>query len=204
MSVLPGVDVRIAGSAAERVTMVDDSDPQPTVASHGSFAWSVIRRADRFAVRLRDFAHPALHAFAPIEYFPADEALRISAQLDRYETPRIVRVDTVIEGLDYLPSSPGVLRFDIAGQQFELEAYDAGQELLIVFGDASTGRDTYPAGRFLYADKPGPDGLTMLDFNTAQNPPCAFNEFATCPVAAPGNRLKIRIEAGERFEASGH
>ena len=204
MNVRPGADVRFGGNPVSRMQMADDTSEKPTVVTHGSFAWTVIRRDDRFAVRLRDFDHPALSAFPPIDYFPTDETLRVRAILQPYDRPRIVRIDTVVEGLDYNPSSPGLLRFDIGGQSFELEAYNAGDEFLLVFGDATSGRETYPAGRFLYASKPGKDGVTELDFNTAQNPPCAFNEFATCPIASPRNMLAIRIAAGERFDPSGH
>ena len=204
MQVRSGADVRMDGQSVNRVMMVDDNSGNPSVVTFGAFAWTVIRRDDRFAVRLRDFNHPALRTFPPIDYFPTDEKLRVEARLQRYDQPRIVRVDTVIEGLDYNPTSPGLLRFDIDGQSFELEAYNAGEEFLLVFGDKTSGRDTYPAGRFLYADKPGKDGVVLLDFNTAQNPPCAFNEFATCPVASPRNRLAIPIPAGERFDPSGH
>jgi len=204
MNVLSRADVRSGGNPVDRIRMADDKSDQPTVVTYGSFVWTVIRREDRFAVRLRDFAHPALGTFAPIEYFPTDETLRVKAILRRYERPKIVRIDTVVAGLDYNPSSPGMLEFEIAGQTFELEAYDAGGEFLLVFGDATSGGGTYPAGRFLYASKPGKDGTTVLDFNTAQNPPCAFNEFATCPVASPRNRLAIPVAAGERFDPSGH
>lgn len=204
MNLRSGADVRVGGHPVSRVQMADDTSDKPTVVTYGSFAWTVIRRDDRFAVRLRDFAHPALSALPPLDYFPTDETLRVKAKLHRYDRPRIVRIDTVVEGLDYNPSSPGMLQFDLAGQSFELEAYSAGAEFLLVFGDTTSGRETYPAGRFLYASKPGKDGVTVLDFNTAQNPPCAFNEFATCPVASPRNRLAIRIAAGERFDPSRH
>jgi hypothetical protein len=204
MIVRSGADVRFDGHPVDRMQMADDTSDKPTVVTHGSLAWTVIRRDDRVAVRLRDFAHPALSAFPPLDYFPTDETLRVLAKLQRYARPKIVRIDTVVEGLDYNPSSPGLLQFDIAGQSFELEAYNAGEELLLVFGDTTSGRQTYPAGRFLYVSRPGRDGITVLDFNTAQNPPCAFNDFATCPVASPRNRLAIRVAAGERFDASGH
>ena len=204
MIVQPGVVVECDDVPVSRMWIADDTSDKPVTITYGSFAWTVIRRDDRFAVRLRDFAHPALREFPAIEYFPTDETLRVRATLKRYEQPRIVRVDTVVEGLDYNPSSPGKLKFAVAGQVVELEAYAAGAELLIVFGDKTSGRDTYPAGRFLYADKPGDDGVTVLDFNTAQNPPCAFNEFATCPIASPRNRLAMRIAAGERYDPSGH
>lgn len=204
MRVRSGVDVRLDGNPVNQVMLADDTSGDPSVVTFGSFAWTVIRRDDLFAVRLRDFEHPALRTFPPIDYFPTDEKLRVKARLQRYAQPRIVRVDTVIEGLDYNPSSPGVLHFDIAGQPFELEAYDAGDEFLLVFGDATSGRETYPAGRFLYTDKPDDSGMVMLDFNTAQNPPCAFNEFATCPIASPRNRLAVPIAAGERYDRSAH
>ena len=204
MKVRSGVDVRIDGNPVSRLQLADDTSDHPSVVTFGSFAWTIIRRDDRFAVRLRDFEHPALSTFPPIDYYPTDENLRVQARLQRYDRPRTIRVDTVIEGLDYNPTSPGLLHFDIGGQSFELEAYNAGDEFLLVFGDATSGRETYPAGRFLYANKPGKDGVVVLDFNTAQSPPCAFNEFATCPIASPRNRLSIRISAGERLDPSGH
>ncbi|TDJ35334.1 MAG: DUF1684 domain-containing protein [Gammaproteobacteria bacterium] len=204
MNLHSGVDVRMDGSPVSRVQMADDTSENPGVVTFDSLTWSIIRRDDRFAVRLRDLEHPVLRTFPPIDYFPTDQNLRVEARLQRYERPRIVRVDTVIEGLDYNPTSPGLLRFEIGGQSFELEAYNAGDEFLLVFGDATTGRETYPAGRFLYASNPDEDGVVVLDFNTAQNPPCAYNDFATCPVASPRNRLAVRIPAGERFDPSGH
>ena len=69
-----------------------------------------------------------------------------------------------------------------------------------MFGDRTNGRETYPAGRFLYADAPDDDGRIVLDFNRAYSPPCAFNDFSTCPVASPRNRLPIRVPAGELYE----
>lgn len=94
--------------------------------------------------------------------------------------------------------------FDIDGETYELEAYASGDSLFFVFGDSTTGRETYPAGRFLYAAVPGDDGKTVLDFNRAYNPPCAFNDFATCPVASPRNRIGARIDAGEKFDPDVH
>jgi uncharacterized protein (DUF1684 family) len=96
------------------------------------------------------------------------------------------------------------VEFEIGGETQTLEAYASGDQLFFVFGDATTGRETYPAGRFLYADAPGTDGKTLMDFNRAYNPPCAFNDFATCPVASPRNRMAARIEAGEKFDPTVH
>ena len=103
----------------------------------------------------------------------------------------------MIEGLGYHPESPGVMEFELAGSSYELEAYQSGDRLFFVFGDETNGRETYPAGRFLYAFMPDETGRTVLDFNLSYSPPCAFNDFSTCPVASPRNRLPLRIEAGE-------
>ena len=75
---------------------------------------------------------------------------------------------------------------------------------LFVFGDATTGHETYPAGRFLYTGPADAEGRIILDFNKAENPPCAFNDYATCPVASPGNRLSAAIPAGERYTRGAH
>ncbi len=204
LSVNPEVDVHHMDRPVHKLLMAGDSAAAPVYVTHGTFAWTVIKRDNRFAVRLRDFDSPIVKNFAPIDYYPASQENRVSAKLHRYKKPRIIHVETVIEGLDYNPWSPGVVKFEIDGETFELEAYDAGGELFFVFGDQTSGRGTYPAGRFLYARKPDADGVTELDFNTAHSPPCAYNEFATCPIASARNRIATRITAGERYDPTQH
>ena len=199
-----GVEVRHNDRVVQSVLMADDTTASPVTVTHGSLAWTVIKRDDRYAVRLRDYEHPAIAAFPPIEYYPIDPGLRLNATLHRLAEPRELNLNTVVEGLGWRPESPGSVVFELEGEQFELEAYASGDQLFFVFGDRTSGRETYPAGRFLYAALPGDDGVTILDFNKAYNPPCAFNDFATCPVASPRNRLAARIEAGEKFDAAVH
>jgi uncharacterized protein (DUF1684 family) len=91
---------------------------------------------------------------------------------------------------------PGVVHFKHGSDDIKLQVLDDGDELMIVFADATSGKETYGAARFLYAKKPV-KGRTMLDFNLAENPPCAFTPYATCPLPPAGNRLSIRVEAGE-------
>jgi uncharacterized protein len=201
---VPGVDVRHEGAPIESILMSDDTTGTPVTVTHRSFAWMIIRRDGRYALRLRDFDNPAIAAFPPIEYFPINPGLRVTATLERFDAPKILDVDTVIEGLGYHPESPGTVVFEIDGTVHRLEAYASGDSLFFIFGDATSGKETYPAGRFLYADLPGEDGRTVLDFNRAYNPPCAYNDFATCPVASPRNRLAVRIEAGEKFDPATH
>ena len=204
MRVQTGVDVRVEGEPVNSVTMPDDTTDEAATATLGSLAWTVINRDGKFGVRLHDRSSRALEEMPPIPYFDINPDWRISGRLRRFEEPRVVAVGTVIEGLGWNPNSPGVVEFERDGERFELEAYAAGDRLFFVFGDATSGRETYPAGRFLYADMPGDDGQTELDFNRSYNPPCAFNDFATCPVASPRNRLPIAIEAGEKFDKALH
>ena len=204
MAVYDGVKVFHGETPVRSIVMDDDLSENPVVLTHGTLAWTVIRRDDKFAVRVRDFENPTIATFQPIDYFPTDLTLRVPATLELFAEPKQLRVDTVITGLDYRPQSPGNLKFEIGGRPFKLEAYQSGERLFLIFGDATSGHETYPAGRFLYASMPDESGVTMLDFNKAYNPPCAFNEFATCPVASPQNRLQIRIEAGELFDPAMH
>jgi len=204
MTVSPGIDVRSDGVQVEEIEIAADTTEHGVTITHGSLAWTVVERAGRYGVRLRDFEHPFVESFGPLPYFDIDPAFRVDATLRRYDEPKIANVGTVIEGLGYHPSSPGVVEFEIRGQTYELEAYTSGDSLFYVFGDR-TGEDaTYGAGRFLYSTAPGDDGKTVLDFNKSYSPPCAFNDFSTCPVASPRNRLPIRIEAGEKYDPKVH
>ena len=196
----PGAAVYSEDVRVGEILVADDTTADPVIITHASLAWTVIKRDGRYAVRLRDFEHPALATFPELPYFPIDPSWRIEATLERYERPQTVKAMTVIEGLDWNPESPGVAVFEKDGETHTLEAYTYGERLFFVFGDRTNGKETYPAGRFLYAETPDKDGRLVLDFNRAYSPPCAFNDFATCPVASPRNRLRIRVPAGELFD----
>lgn len=204
MSVADGVTVESDGAAVTSILIADDTTDAPVQITHRTLAWTVVKRDGRFALRVRDFEHPFVTTFGPLPYFEIDASLRVAAILRRYDEPRIANVATVIEGLGYHPESPGVVEFEIGDTTFDLEAYTSGERLFFVFGDETNRDDTYGAGRFLYADAPADDGATILDFNLSYSPPCAFNEFSTCPVASPRNRLSLRIEAGEKYDSALH
>jgi uncharacterized protein (DUF1684 family) len=204
LQVNPGVDVRHGADPVDSILIADDTTADPVALGHGSLAWTIILRDGRYALRLRDFNHPAVRNFAPLEYYPIDPAYRVTATLQPFDEPKILNVDTTIAGLGFRPESPGTLRFEIDGAFHQLEAYKSGDRLFIIFADQTSGRETYPAGRFVYTDWPDANGETILDFNKAYNPPCAFNAFATCPVASPRNRLRTRVEVGETFDPETH
>ena len=195
----PGAEVFSNGELVTELRLVHDEAGRPTVLTHGTLAWHAIHRMGQMGVRLRDLNHPAVSAFPGITSYPTDTAWRVAARFEAYAEPQERILSTVVEGLGWQPTAPGTLEFDIAGEPLSLEAYAAGPGFLLIFADLTTGKTTYPAGRYLYAFGPGADGTVLLDFNKAINPPCAFTDFATCPLPQPRNRLKIAIEAGEQY-----
>ena len=195
----PGAGVFSNGEPVTELRLVHDEEGEPTILTYGTLAWHVIGRMERIGVRLRDSSYSAVTAFPGIKSYPADPSWRVQARFEAYEEPQERVLNTVVEGLGWKPIAPGTLEFEVRGEPLSLEAYAAGPGFLLIFADLTTGRTTYPAGRYLYAYAPGPDGIAILDFNKAQNPPCAFTDFATCPLPTRRNRLPVAIEAGEQY-----
>jgi uncharacterized protein (DUF1684 family) len=161
------------------------------------FAWVVIQREDKVGLRFRNFKAKTLVAFKGIERFPVDAKWLIKAKvIPQNQNPLMIMN---VLGQNTAQKHGGQLEFDIEGVTYRLDAIDeGGVKLFVTFADATSGKTTYGSGRFLYIDKPDANGYTYIDFNNAYNPPCAFTEFATCPLPPPQNRLNISIPAGEK------
>jgi uncharacterized protein (DUF1684 family) len=157
-----------------------------------------IQRGDRIGIRMRDLHSRMRTGFTGLRWYPVREAYRVKAKFVAYPEPRTVRVPNVL-GQEPEMTSPGYVTFTLEGRTLRLEPVfesDERSELFFVFSDLTSRDATYRAGRFLYAGLPK-DGLVVLDFNKAENPPCAYTDFATCPLPLKENRLPVRIEAGE-------
>ena len=154
---------------------------------------------DRLAIRLRDKNSEIRKNFAGLKWYPPNEAYKVTGRFEPYQTAKTVKVPNILGDLETY-TAPGVVAFTLNGQEHKLEAFESGtgdrKRFFIVFRDLTSGKETYPAARFLYADLPV-NGQTTLDFNKAYNPPCAFNPYTTCPLPTEQNRLRVRIEAGE-------
>jgi uncharacterized protein (DUF1684 family) len=191
--------VTIDGIAQDRAVLRDDSRADPTTVAFGSVSFIAIDRSGRKGLRVRDSEAETRIHFKGIERFPVDPAWRIVADWIPLDPPFQLATGTVIGTIENYPA-PGRAVFERDGQRFELypvlEAPD-DKQLFLIFADATSGKETYGAARFLYADMPR-DGKIVLDFNKAYNPPCAFTPYATCPLAPPENRLDVRVTAGER------
>ncbi len=196
----PQAQVFLAGDPQRGpVTALDlatDAAGEPTVLSCGSLLLHVIDRGGRLFLRVKDRQAEALRTFTGIDRFPVDPRWRVTARLE--PGTGTVRVPNVLGQVDEEPS-PGTLVFTLDGTECRLVPTGApGQDLFIVFGDRSNGPETYPGGRFLSAGPPADDGTVVLDFNRAVNPPCAFSDFATCPLPPAGNTLPLADTAGEK------
>lgn len=181
-----------------KVLLKDNSGgEQPTRVTMGDAWFYLVRMEDLVGWRFRDPDSPALKAFTGIDNFPIDPNWRIEADWVPYEPPHEIELITIINTLSKT-DVPGKAVFERDGQRFELEpVVEDDGTLFFIFTDQTSGKETYGAARFLYAE-PAMDGKVVIDFNKAYNPPCALSPHVVCPTAPPQNRLKLRIDAGEK------
>jgi uncharacterized protein len=200
-----GTHATIDGEAVTSATLLDDSHAAPTTVAFGTVNFIAVDRDGRKGLRVRDHDAQTRAGFAGIDRFPVDPAWRIVADWLPLYPPFQLATGTVIGTIENYPA-PGKAVFERDGRRFELYPVlemPGDEELFLIFADATSGRETYGAARFLYAEMPR-EGKIVLDFNKAYNPPCAFTPYATCPLAPPENRLDLRVTAGELKYAGSH
>ena len=179
-----GVNAMVDSTRIDSVTLRSDKAVKPTVLRAGSVTYRLIG----------------------LDYFPLDTSLRVWARLVPHPTPRTVRILNVLGHTDEY-ASPGFLEFTVGGAPYRLTATYEGRDssqYFVIFRDQTSRDATYPAGRFMYATPADSAGYTILDFNRAYNPPCAFTAFATCPLPPAENVLAVPLKAGEKRYAGPH
>ncbi|AEI51680.1 DUF1684 domain-containing protein [Runella slithyformis] len=191
----PGAKVTVNGQPVTSLKIFSAED-HPVLAS-GSLRWFVIKRGNKYGIRLRDLESPGIQHFTGINTYSIDQKWRVEARLEPAATDKKIPI-TDVTGQTSLQTSPGTLVFTIDGKEYRLDAVESEDQLFILFADKTSGKETYGAGRFLYAERPNRQGITVLDFNRSINPPCAFTTFATCPLPPKQNRLPIAVKAGEK------
>jgi len=197
LRVSDGVVVQVNDKPVQEYVMTFETDKPPDQFKVGSLKLGVIKRGNRYGLRVRDKNSPARLHFKGLKWFPARENYRIIATFTAYDEPKEIRIMNVL-GDELKLKTPGLLTFTLNGQKFDLRpVIEDEKKLFIIFRDLTAAKTTYPAGRFLYADLPK-DGKVVLDFNRAENPPCAFTEFATCPLPPRQNFMNTAINAGEK------
>ena len=198
LKVESGVEAQSDGkSISTPIDLVSDEKGKPTEIRAGSQTFYLIRREDRFGIRLKDSQSKARVTFKGQHWFPIDESYKVTVRFEAFPEPKEVMVPNVLGG-KFKMKSPGTLKFTLKGKEYSLQpVVEEDETLFIIFSDKSNLDETYKSGRFLYADK-AVNGEARLDFNKAKNPPCAFTPFATCPLPPPGNNLDMEIKAGEK------
>jgi hypothetical protein len=198
LKVEKGVEALTDGKTVSEIELVSDEKGKPGAIQTGSQTFYLIKREDRFGIRLKDKNSKERAGFTGLKWFPVDKDYKIKAKFEAFDEPKEVLIPNVLGG-NFRMKSPGVLRFKLNGKKYALEPVleEGSDKLFIIFRDATSRAETYGAGRFLYAEK-AENGKVILDFNKAENPPCAFTSFATCPLPPPQNRLEVEIKAGEK------
>ena len=194
------------GKPVTALLLQSDAEGKPTVLKVGALKLLLIKRGQKLGLRVKDTANSARAHFAGLAYFPIDLAWRLVARFEPYDPPKTVPIANVLGMVENM-TSPGALVFEVNGKSYRLDPVleKGSKHLFIIFADQTSAKETYGAGRYLYAEPPGPDGRVILDFNKAHNPPCAFTRFATCPLPPRQNRLAIHVEAGEKkYAGAGH
>ncbi len=200
LGLMPGVEARLDDAPAQGGEFLrPDSSGSPNfLYLGGRLRMVLVERGGKLAVRLWDTQHPNRLHFGGRKWYEPDPAYRLTARVEPYNPPKAVSIPDML-GNDNPAQMHAALVMDIGGAEVRLDAErQPDGEYYIMFKDATSGKTTYPAVRYLLTGAAEGDTV-VVDFNRAYSPPCAFTDFATCPLPPPGNSLTVAIEAGEQY-----
>ncbi len=193
-----GRTIQVDAEQVEAAELKPDTTGIPSRVTVGDLSMVVIKRGDRYGIRLWDNHRPERETFSGRVWYPVQEAYRVNARYTPHEEPSHLKLPGADGGDQSIPAV-GLVKFQLAGADYHLEALEGPADgLFLIFRDETNGETTYEAGRYLVTEKPDKDRV-LLDFNRAYNPPCAFTAFATCALPPPQNHLQVFIEAGEKI-----
>ncbi|HTK38697.1 MAG TPA: DUF1684 domain-containing protein, partial [Pyrinomonadaceae bacterium] len=174
LTVDPGINAVSGGKTVTSINLLSDGKSDPTVVSVGSQSFFLIERDGRTGVRLKDTKSEQRSNFHGLKWYPTSSKFRVTATFVAFPKPKEILIPNVL-GSTFKMKSPGILRFRLNGKPYSLLPVEEGDHLFIIFRDITSKTETYGAGRFLYAAKAA-NGKVVLDFNKAENPPCAFTQ----------------------------
>ncbi len=190
------IDGQPAAAVSVLRTQGPDGKQQPTRVGFGSSYLYVVENGTQRGLRAKDNDAPLRTHFPGFDYFPIDPSWRIEADWVPFDKPHMLKI-AYVTGTESDTPIAGKAVFQRDGQTYELMPIDEDGRLFFVFSDRTAGKLTYGGARFLYATAPK-NGKVLLDFNLAENPPCAITPHVVCPLAPPENRLKLSVTAGEK------
>ena len=200
LTVRPGAEMTADNKPVTTLELKADTDGNgPTILKLNSLLINVIKRGDRVGVRVKDTESRTRREFKGLEYYPIDPRWRIEARFEPYQPAKAIPITNVL-GMTDDEASPGALAFDVDGKTYRIDPIlEKGEtDWFVMIADETTGKETYGAGRYLYVSPPDATGKVVIDFNKTYSPPCAFTNFATCPLPPRQNHLPFRIDAGEK------
>lgn len=193
----------LEGKPAREGTLSADNMHPSTLTWH-SLTMVVLPRGVRYALRIKDSNAPARAGFRGLHWYAPDLHYSVVARWIPYNPSHILRIPTIVGTTLDLPA-PGAAEFTLGGKTLRLEPVlesPRDTSLFFILRDATSQSSTYEAARFLRSVFPdhglAQPGTLVLDFNQLYNPPCAYTQYATCPLPPPQNRLSVPIEAGEQ------
>lgn len=194
VSCFPGLDIMVNGKKMD--TELAYPSDTPKIFEWKELRWNVIKRGDKFLLRLRDREHPARQKLTEIPNYPIAKNWSKKAVFVPSDSTYL-KLQNVLD-ISFNNESPGKLKFEHEGQDYFLYALHGGQDsLFVIFYDETSADETYGGGRYMYVDISDRSQI-KVDFNKAYSPPCAFTNFATCLLPPDENRLPIAIRAGEK------
>ncbi len=201
----PGVTATIQGQPITQATLLEsDVNRSPTIVQVGEVTFHILLRGDYYAVRVKQPTSPTRLNFAGRRWWPADANCRVQAHITRYDLPKAGEIPDML-GNTNPETMDCQLSFEIDGTPCTLDgSFIPTGQVYLIFHDLSCGQGSYPAGHFLLTEIPSSDERVVIDFNKAYNPPCAFTDFATCPLPPQQNHLAVHIHAGEKYTSHHH
>ena len=190
----------VDGKPVTTLKLQPDTSGNPTLVELGSLRLKAMVRGQRVGIRLKDVDSEEAKNYRGPVFFPLNLSYRVTATWVPSEGKKTVDVPNVLGDTTSMPVG-GTVVFKINGQGARLTDLggDPSKGLFFVFNDLTSKTDTYPGGRFLESG-PVANGVVVIDFNRAYNPPCAVTPYATCPLAPKENRLAVAIPAGEKYD----
>jgi uncharacterized protein (DUF1684 family) len=167
----------------------------------GDTVVELAKRGGEYIVRPRHTENPLLKEHRGTPAYAPDPAFAVEGTFVPFAEPRATTVGAAVEGIQHVSEAPGEIRFRLRDSDLVLTAFNGHTpgSLSLLFTDQTSGKTTYAANRSLTVAAPGTDGRVSLDFNRAVNLPCAYTDFATCPLPPSENRLAVSVEAGEKI-----
>lgn len=196
-------DFTLDGKPAREGSLQVDGANSSAMAWRG-LSFAVLKRGDRLVLRIKDADSPLRTGFKGLSWYSPDPVYLVTARWIPFRPPIVQEIPTVIGTMLKLPA-PGLAMFMLNGKIMQLEPViedPAGKSLFFILRDETSKTSTYGGGRFLHTGLPdrglNEPGNLVLDFNQLENPPCAYTDFATCPLPPKQNQLETEIKAGEK------